>query len=142
MKTKINKLLWTPDGKQLQHHGIGHTEYRRISANTKSQRKYGDNSKAGILRQHANGIAQVLPSCVHLHFSIFTRGAARLADRLAWRAARATTLPKMRSRQCCPTRSAGPADRESELRTRHSRSLGLPPKQGSARRPSRRPAAT
>src|SRR5258708_35502209 len=76
MKTKINKLLWVPDGKQLQHHGISHAEDRCISANTKSQRKHGDSSKPGIFQKHPNGIAQVLPSCVHLTFPYFTRSAA------------------------------------------------------------------
>jgi len=51
MKTKINKLLWTPDGKQLQHHGIRYAEDRRIRANAESQRKHSDNSEAGILQE-------------------------------------------------------------------------------------------
>src|SRR5882762_595055 len=142
MQTKVNELLWIPYWEQLQHHRIGHAEDCGIRADAKRQREHGDNGEAWILQKQANGVAQVLPRCVHLGFSIFTRSATQLADRLAWRAARVTTQPKMRSRRCCPTRSAVPADREAERHRRHWRSLGLLPKRGSTPRPSPRPAAT
>src|SRR5216684_3625163 len=75
-------------------------------------------------------------------FLCLTRSAARPGDRLAYRAAPATTLPQRQSTQCCPTRSELPTDLEVALRTQHWRSLVPLPKQGPHPRPNPTSAAT
>src|SRR5690349_5172657 len=80
------KLLWFRDGKQLEHHGINHAEYRRICADAEGEGENRDNGKSGVSTQLAEAVAQILdqgfepletPGGAHVFFD--QRGVAQRA---------------------------------------------------------------
>ncbi len=52
-------------GQRLQQDGIDHAEDRSVRANAQRQRQHRHRREAGILRQHAQTVLQVLEQSIH-----------------------------------------------------------------------------
>jgi len=47
----------------MQQYRVNNAEDRRIGPDAERQGEHGDRSEAGVLRQHAQGVFQVLEDC-------------------------------------------------------------------------------
>ena len=56
-----DQALGLMERQRLQQHAVHHAEDRRIGADPQREREGGQRREAGLLPQHARGVAQILP---------------------------------------------------------------------------------
>src|SRR5439155_20767810 len=60
IQIQIVELFCDPVGQRFQEQCVHHAENSSVRAEAESQSEYGDSREAGILAQHAEGVARVL----------------------------------------------------------------------------------